>query len=98
MHPNLQRRVQRYGWDKAANYYENSWHYIREWDHLKNIKSLYPISQEVKKGLEYLQTKTFKQSDHYIVRNISCLIKLSWTEKEVRERAQKMKRIIKQSL
>lgn len=25
MHPNLQRRVQRYGWDKAATYYEKSW-------------------------------------------------------------------------
>jgi len=25
MHPNLQRRVQRYGWDKAATYYENYW-------------------------------------------------------------------------
>lgn len=25
MHPNLQRRVQRYGWDKAATYYENCW-------------------------------------------------------------------------
>ena len=25
MEPALQRRVQRYGWDKAAAYYENSW-------------------------------------------------------------------------
>jgi ubiquinone/menaquinone biosynthesis C-methylase UbiE len=25
MKPDLQRRVQRYGWDKAAAYYENSW-------------------------------------------------------------------------
>ena len=25
MKPDLQRRVQRYGWDKAANYYEKSW-------------------------------------------------------------------------
>lgn len=25
MEPNLQRRVQRYGWDKASKYYENSW-------------------------------------------------------------------------
>ena len=25
MKPDLQRRVQRYGWDKAAGYYENSW-------------------------------------------------------------------------
>ncbi len=26
MEPALQRRVQRYGWDKAAQYYENFWH------------------------------------------------------------------------
>ena len=82
------------GVDVCFHYYDNSWHYIREWDHLKNIKSLYPISQEVKSGLEYLQTKTFEQSDHYIARNISCLIKLSWTEEEVRERAKKMADII----
>ncbi|HEY6976596.1 MAG TPA: methyltransferase domain-containing protein [Chitinophagaceae bacterium] len=25
MEPALQRRIQRYGWDKAANYYESSW-------------------------------------------------------------------------
>ena len=25
MKPDLQRRVQRYGWDKAAEYYENNW-------------------------------------------------------------------------
>jgi len=78
------------GVDVCWNYFDNSWHYIREWDHLKNIKSLYPISEEVKKGLEYLQTKSFEQSDHFISRNISCLIKLSWTEEEVKERASKM--------
>ena len=82
------------GVDACWNYYDNSWHYIREWHHLKNIKSLYPISEEVKKGLEYLQTKTFYQSDHYISRNISCLIKMSWTENEVRERASKMVDVI----
>lgn len=80
--------------DVCWHYYDNSWHYIREWNHLKHIKSLYPISQEVKEGLEYLQTKTFEQSDHYIGRNISCLIKLSWTEDEVRERAEKMVKAI----
>ena len=86
------------GVDVCWHYYDNSWHYIREWDHLKNIKSLYPISQEVKEGLEYLQTKTFEQSDHYIGRNISCLIKLSWTEGEVRARAEKMVKAIKSCL
>jgi len=82
------------GIDGCWNYYDNSWHYIRKWEHLKDLKSLYPISSEVKKGLEYLQTKTFEQSDHFIGRNISCLIKLSWAEDEVRERASNMVKAI----
>ncbi len=83
------------GVDACWNYYDNNWHYIRRWEHLKDLKSLYPISNEVKEGLKYLQTKTFEKSDHYIARNISCLIKLSWTEQEVKERALKMTNIIK---
>jgi len=83
------------GIDACWNYYQNNWHYIRKWDHLKDLKSLFPISNEVRDGLKYLQTKTFEQSDHYISRNISCLIKLSWTEEEVKERAEKMAKAIK---
>lgn len=83
------------GIDSCWNYYNNNWHYIRNWEQLKNLKSLYPISKEVTEGLQYLQTKTFPQSDRYIGRNISCLIKLSWTEQEVRQRARKMADIIK---
>ncbi|WP_417876289.1 DegT/DnrJ/EryC1/StrS family aminotransferase [Winogradskyella sediminis] len=82
------------GVDACWNYYHNNWHYIKEWNHLKDQKSLFPISKEVREGLEYLQTKTFEQSDHYIGRNISCLIKLSWTEEEVKARAEKMANII----
>ncbi|WP_412560482.1 DegT/DnrJ/EryC1/StrS family aminotransferase [Winogradskyella sp. MIT101101] len=82
------------GIDACFHYYDNNWHYIRKWDHLTNLKSLYPISKEVKEGLQYLQTKSFEQSDHYIGRNISCLIKLSWTKEEVKTRANKMAQII----
>lgn len=82
------------GIDVCWNYYHNNWHYIRKWDHLKELKSLFPISKEVKEGLQYLKTKTFEQSDHFIARNISCLIKLSWTEEEVKLRAEKMVKVI----
>ena len=78
------------GVDGCFHYYDNNWHYIRKWDHLKELKTLYPLSAEIKEGLQYLKTKTFVQSDHYIGRNISCLIKLSWTEDEVVSRAKKM--------
>ena len=86
------------GIDGCFHYYDNNWHYIRKWEHLKNLKTLYPISKEVKQGLQYIQTKDFSQSDHFIARNISCLIKLSWTEAEVKERAERMKTAIKNSL
>ncbi|MBP0905066.1 DegT/DnrJ/EryC1/StrS family aminotransferase [Mariniflexile gromovii] len=86
------------GVDACFQYYNNNWHYIRKWDHLKDLKSLFPIPAEVKTGLEYLKTKEFPQSDHFIGRNISCLIKLSWTEEQVNERAKKMFEIIKSIL
>ena len=78
------------GIDACFHYYDNSWHYVRKWQHLKDLKTLYPLSDEVKVGMTYLKEKTFPKSDYYIGRNISCLIKLSWTETEVIERAKKM--------
>lgn len=83
------------GIDGCFHYFDNNWHYIRKWDHLKDLKSLFPLSTEIKTGLEYLKTKEFPQSDHYIGRNISCLIKLSWTGEEVKARASKMVEVIK---
>lgn len=86
------------GIDGCFHYYNNNWHYIKEWHHLKNLKTLYPVSEEVKKGLEYLKTKSFEKSDYYIGRNLSCLIKLSWSEQQVKERANTMVKIIKYSV
>jgi 8-amino-3,8-dideoxy-alpha-D-manno-octulosonate transaminase len=86
------------GVDACFHYYNNNWHYIRRWNHLKELKSLFPISKEVKEGLQYLKTQAYPQSDNYIARNISCLIKLSWTEEQVKERANKMVAAIKSSL
>lgn len=82
------------GIDGCFHYYDNNWHYIRKWEHLTELKSLYPISSAVTEGLAYLKTKDFEQSNQYIGRNISCLIKLSWTEAETQQRADKMLRCI----
>jgi 8-amino-3,8-dideoxy-alpha-D-manno-octulosonate transaminase len=86
------------GVDAYWNYFENNWHYIRKWDHLKNLTSLNPISKQIKEGMQNLNTTDFAQSDDFISRNISCLIKLSWTEEEVKERAQKMVKAIQSVL
>ena len=78
------------GLDVCFHYYDNNWHYIRKWDHLKKKKSLYPLSSEIQTGLDALKEKNFTKSDHYIGRNLSCLVKLSWSKVEVEQRAKVM--------
>ena len=87
-----------HGVDAYWNYYENDWHYIRNWDHLKDMKSLFPISDQILNGMQDLNTTGFPQSDALISRNISCLIKLSWTEEQVHQRAANMVAAIKSVL
>lgn len=75
------------GVDACFHYFDNNWHYVRKWQHLKEAQSLYSLSPEIMKGLKQIQNRDFSQSDGFISRNISCLIKLGWKESEVRERA-----------
>ena len=87
-----------YGVDAYWNYFENDWHYVRKWNHLKDQHSLFPLSDHIVNGMQDLNSVEFPQSDDLISRNISCLIKLSWTDTEVQERAEKMVAAIKSVL
>lgn len=82
------------GIDACFHYYDNNWHYVRKWQHLMEAKSLFPLSEALKSGLKNIQLSAFAQSDDYIGRNLSCLIKLSWNEENVKVRAVKMAQII----
>lgn len=86
------------GIDACFHYYDNNWHYIRKWQHLKQGTSLYPLSDAVLNGLNVIEHSDFSQSDNLISRNLSCLMKLSWTEKEVTERGKKMASLIQKVL
>ncbi|TPV33238.1 DegT/DnrJ/EryC1/StrS family aminotransferase [Paucihalobacter ruber] len=86
------------GIDACFHYYDNNWHYVRRWQHLLEAKSLFPLSSELTAGLAKLNQQEFKQSDDFIGRNLSCLIKLGWTESQVQERAEKMAGIIIKSI
>lgn len=83
------------GVDGCFYWFDNNWHYYRKWEHLVERKSLGKLPQEVLDGLQDFSKTDFSKSDHWVGRNISCLIKLTWSEEEVRERAVKMTAIIK---
>jgi 8-amino-3,8-dideoxy-alpha-D-manno-octulosonate transaminase len=86
------------GVDACFYWFNNNWHYINGWEHLRNLKSLAPLPKEIKSQIQDLNNTDFSKSDAIMGRTISSLVKLSWTEEEVRERAAKMAQAIKNVL
>jgi 8-amino-3,8-dideoxy-alpha-D-manno-octulosonate transaminase len=82
------------GVDACFYWYTNNWHYINGWEHLWNLKSLGKISSEVKNQMQDLNNTDFSKSDAIMGRTISSLIKIGWTEKQVRDRTEAMKKAI----
>ena len=78
------------GVDGCFYWYNNNWHYYKKWEHLTEMKSLGKLPKDVQESLPDYSKADFSESDRWMSRNISCLIKLGWSEEEVNERANKM--------
>lgn len=76
------------GVDACFYWYDNHWHYHRNWDHLKHLQTA------ARSPLEWMGRKpvagNLESSDAIMARTISMLIKLSWTPQAVDERAARM--------
>lgn len=84
----------------AGNFYwfDNNWHYIRKWDHLKNSTTLNALHPDLKAQVMQHATKDFSASDAVMSRCISTSISLLWTEEQIKEKGQKMNAVIKKVL
>lgn len=79
-------------------WFDNNWHYIRKWNHLKNATTLNNLTDDQKAALALLQTRDFMASDYILSRCISTAINLSWSEEQLEEKADKMVAAIKKAL
>ena len=79
-------------------WYDNNWHYIRKWDHLKTAATLNGISPLLKDRLIHLANTEFPASDAIMSRCISTLINLSWTEEQIKNKGEAMVAAIKKVL
>lgn len=84
----------------AGNFYwfDNNWHYIRKWDHLKNATVLYPLHKEQQTALQKLQEQDFSASDAVMSRAICSSVSLLWTEDQIKERGEKVVAAIRKVL
>ncbi|RME69061.1 MAG: L-glutamine--2-deoxy-scyllo-inosose aminotransferase KanB, partial [Verrucomicrobia bacterium] len=85
------KRLSEAGVDGCFYWYDNNWHYPRRWEHFKKLISPNTLAiarLEPERSWENLELPA---SDAIMSRNISMLIKLSWTQAELEERLQKMR-------
>lgn len=75
-------------------WYDNNWHYIKKWEHLKNVDSMHQLYPEHKKQIKLHANKTFEASDNIISRCISSSISLLWSADEAKARGNKMVEVI----
>jgi 8-amino-3,8-dideoxy-alpha-D-manno-octulosonate transaminase len=80
----------------AGNFYwfDNNWHYIRKWAHLKNAAALNNLNDAQHNALLSLQQKDFSVSDAIMNRCVSTSIGLTWSEEQTIEKAEKIKNVI----
>ncbi len=79
-------------------WFDNNWHYIRKWGHLKNAAALNNLNKDQYDALIALQTKDLSASDAIISRCVSTAISLLWTEEQIKEKGEKMVGAIKKAL
>ncbi len=78
------------GVDACFYWFDNNWHYYRKWEHLTDLNSLGKLPEEVQNQLPDYSKADFSKSDKWMGRTISSLIKLGWTNTQVKDRAQMM--------
>ncbi len=79
-------------------WFDNNWHYIRKWDHLKTGVTLNKLSEEHKKAVIHQANKNFMLSDAVMSRCVSTAISLGWTEEQIKDKGEKMVAVIKKIL
>jgi 8-amino-3,8-dideoxy-alpha-D-manno-octulosonate transaminase len=77
-------------------WYDNNWHYIRRWEHIKNLSN--PAGDANKWGLsesdmESLRHTKTPQSDAIMSRCLSMLIMLNWDKEELDRRVSIFKKV-----
>jgi 8-amino-3,8-dideoxy-alpha-D-manno-octulosonate transaminase len=84
----------------AGNFYwyDNNWHYIRKWEHLKQAHTLNALTDAQRLALEKLQTQNFSSSDAIMSRCISSAISLLWTEDQVTQKGENIVSVVKKVL
>lgn len=83
------------GVDGCFYWFDNNWHYIRKWDHLKALRSCAPLTLSLMADPPDYGRIFLPESDRIMAQTLSMQIKLSWSEDDVARRAETMVRVLR---
>jgi 8-amino-3,8-dideoxy-alpha-D-manno-octulosonate transaminase len=86
------------GVDACFYWFKNNWHYINGWEHLRDLKSMGRLPSEIREQIQDLNNTDFSKSDAWMGRTVSSLVKIGWNDKEIAQRAEKMKAVLSEVL
>ncbi|MCW3092643.1 MAG: DegT/DnrJ/EryC1/StrS family aminotransferase [Ferruginibacter sp.] len=79
-------------------WFDNNWHYISKWDHLKTSATLNKLHPDMKAAVMHHANKDFSASDAVMSRCVSTLVGLLWTEEQIRSKGNQIVGTIKKVL
>jgi len=85
----------RAGVDGCFFWYDNFWHYIRQWAHLKQLNSVPKLPIALLEKRPDYRSLQLPESDHIMGRTISMQIKLGWTPEDLEQRAERIASVFK---
>ncbi len=74
------------GVDGCFHWFDNNWHYIRQWNHFHQLKALSRLAVEALPNCPDYSNVATPKSDAIMERTISMQIKLGWTEEQLDKR------------
>ncbi len=82
------------GVDGCFYWFDNNWHYLRRWHHLKNMRAAAKLPAQLCGVLPEYGRIALPRSDTLIGRTISLQIKLSWTPHDLTQRIQRIEKVL----
>ena len=86
------------GLDAIQYWYDNMFHYYRNWDHMKALKATNKLAIHSLESPQDYSTIQFPVSDNLMSRCLSMVIKVSWTEEQLSDRCTKLEKALSEVL
>ncbi|MGA6924082.1 MAG: L-glutamine--2-deoxy-scyllo-inosose aminotransferase KanB, partial [Desulfosarcina sp.] len=74
------------GVDGCFHWFDNNWHYLRKWNHFRNMTSSARLAIQTLANCPDFRAVTLPRSDAIMQRTVSMQIKLGWTPLQLEQR------------